>query len=168
MVADMEMTGKTRYRVWISIALSLVLSASCSGPDLEEYRREILELHRAGIQAHLDGDVAFFTKDISPDYFSVGNGEIRYPTLEEIDSNFSEYLGSTKFSRYEDLIDPVIGFSDDGTLAWSIVRVKVEGRRMVDPDSSRDLDFTCAWITLYRRTGGRWIRLGDVSSFAVP
>jgi len=44
------------------------------------------------------------------------------------------------------------------------VQVKVEGRT-VDDGSERDLDFTCAWITLYRRRGDKLIQLGEISSF---
>ena len=134
-------------------------------PGTDSDREEILALHREVIRAHFDGDIGFFTRDISGDYFSVSGGEIRYPSPEEIETDFRDYLENTEFSRYEDLEEPVIGFSDDGSLAWSIVRVKVEGERRVNPDSTRALDFTCAWITLYRRESGRWIRLGEVSSF---
>jgi hypothetical protein len=152
----------------LSAAFMLILAGCDPGPDLESYRQEILELHKAGIQAHIDKDVGFFTRDISEDYFSVGWGEISHPAKDEIDATFRDYLGNTEFSRYEDLEQPVIGFSDDGSIAWSIVRVKVEGERRIDGDSTRALDFTCAWITLYRRDGDRWIRLGEVSNFAEP
>jgi hypothetical protein len=71
-------------------------------------------------------------------------------TAEEMRASFSSYLNGTTFTEYRDLREPIIGFSDDGSVAWSVVRVKVAGRTM-DDGSERDLDFTCAWITLYRR-----------------
>lgn len=134
------------------------------GPDFEVLKKEILDLHRVTIEAHLRKDVDFLVGDISEDYVTVSNGEIRYPTAEEIRSTFTRYLDNTAFSEYRDLCEPIVGFSDDGSVAWSVVRVKVAGRTVAN-GSERELDFICAWITLYRRRGDRWIRVGEVSSF---
>ena len=143
----------------------LILFVSCEPkPDLAAYRTEILELHKAAIRAHLEKDAGFFTRDLSPGYFSVGNGVIRHPSAEAIDIQFRDYLGNTEFSDYRDLEDPVIGFSDDGSLAWSIVRVHVAGKRKMVDDSVRQFDTTWAWITLYKRERDRWLRMGEVSS----
>jgi hypothetical protein len=109
--------------IMVFVSFTLVLAGCQSGPDFELLEQEIRDLHRAGIQAHLDKDVSFFTRNVSDQYFSVGNGEIKYPTRAEIEANFSDYLNSTKFSKYEDLQEPIVGFSADGSLAWSLVQV---------------------------------------------
>ena len=127
--------------------------------------QEILDLHKTEIDAHLNKDVDFFVQDISEDYLAVSGGEIRKPTLEETRLKFSNYLNNTVFAEYRDLCEPIIGFSKDGSLAWSIVQVKIVGRRTMDDGSERDLDFTCAWITLYERQDDKWMRLADVSTF---
>lgn len=134
-------------------------------PDLDALREEILDLHRAGIQAHLDAEIAFFTKDISNEYVTVGRGDIRRPRLDEIETMFSSYLGRTTFTKYEDLQDPIVEIADDGSIAWVIVQVGVEGTQQAADGSTGPLAFTSAWITLYRRDGDRWIRTGDVSTF---
>ena len=127
--------------------------------------QEILDLHKTEIDAHLNKDVDFFVQDISEDYLAVSGGEIRKPTLEETRLKFSNYLNNTVFAEYRDLCEPIIGYSKDGSLAWSIVQVKIVGRRTMDDGSERDLDFTCAWITLYERQDDKWMRLADVSTF---
>ena len=127
--------------------------------------QEILDLHKTEIDAHLNKDVDFFVQDISEDYLAVSGGEIRKPTLEETRLKFSNYLNNTVFAEYRDLCEPIIGFSKDGSLAWSIVQVKIVGRRTMDDGSERDLDFTCAWITLYEQQDDKWMRLADVSTF---
>ena len=127
--------------------------------------QEILDLHQTEIDAHLNKDVDFFVQDISEDYLAVSGGEIRKPTLEETRLKFSNYLNNTVFAEYRDLCEPIIGYSKDGSLAWSIVQVKIVGRRTMDDGSERDLDFTCAWITLYERQDDKWMRLADVSTF---
>ena len=85
-------------------------------------------------------------------------------TLGEEDHDFS-YLNNTTFTGYRDLHEPIIGLSKDGTIAWAILQVKVEGNRKTDEGTERNLDFTCAYFTLYERQGDKWMRLTDVSTF---
>jgi len=95
---------------------------------------------------------------------TVGRGEIRHPTKKEITSQFSNYLNNTTFTEYRDLRDPIINFSNDGSIAWPVVQVRVAGKRIMEDRSERDFDNTWAWITLYKRQGNKWIRLGEVSN----
>jgi hypothetical protein len=143
---------------------ALILTGCQSKPDFEALRSEILALHRTMIQAHWNKDVYYFTQDISDDYMSVSNGEIRHPTKEDISAQFTDYLNNTTFTEYRNLRDPIIGFSKDGSLAWSVVQVRVAGRRTMHDGVVRDFDDTWAWITLYERRDDKWIRLGEVSS----
>ena len=132
-----------------------------AGPDLEAIRKEILGLHRADIQAHLDKNVNHLVQGQSSDFISVHSGEVRRPTLGETRAALARYLGGTTFTEYRDLAEPVVGVSPDGSTAWSIVQVRVAGRK----SSGDPLDFTCAWITLYERQGGAWKRIVEASTF---
>jgi hypothetical protein len=139
-----------------------------SKPDLDALRAEILDLHRAEIQAHWDKDVDFFVRDISDDYVAVAAGEISPRSVEQIRAQFSSYLNNTTFSEYRDLAEPRVGISKDGSLAWAILQVRVVGQRRMEDGSERELDFICAWMTLYEREGERWMRLADASTFKGP
>jgi hypothetical protein len=136
-----------------------------SNPDPEALRMEIADFHKALIDAHLKKDVDFFVQNLSEDYMSVSGGEISQPTVEEIRSRFNSYLNNTTFTEYRDLREPIISLSKDGSIAWSIVQVKVAGRRKLEEGGEVELDFICAWITLFERRGDRRLRLGEVSSF---
>ena len=136
-----------------------------SNPDLEALRMEIADLHKVFINAHLHKDVDFFVQDLSKDYLSVSGGEIREPTVDEIRSRFSSYLNNTTFTEYRNLREPIIGLSKDGSIAWLIAQVKVAGKRKMEEGVEVELDFICAWITLFERQGDKWLRLGEVSSF---
>ena len=102
---------------------------------------------------------------MAKDYLFVQNGEIQRPQKDEITTKMSDYLNNTTFTEYRDLQQPIIGFSKDGSVAWSIVQVKVAGKRKMDDGTERDLDFTCACITLYERQEDKWIRVAEVSNF---
>jgi len=149
--------------LWAGVILALF---SCQkNPDFEVFRSEILDLHQKMIDAHWNKDVDFFVSDMADDYLFVQNGEIQRPQKDGIIKRMQDYLSNTTFSEYRDLQEPIIGFSKDGSIAWSIVQVKVAGKRKLDNGSERKLDFTCAWITLYQRRGEKWLRLAEVSNF---
>lgn len=151
-------------RICIPLLVAMLIGCQ-SGPDKEALKSEILTHHQKTIDAHWNKDVGFIVQDLSEDYFSVSDGEIRRPTKDEIRSTFDNYLHNTTFSEYRNLQEPIIGISRDGSMAWSLVQVKVAGKRTMDDGNERDLDFTCAWITLYERQDDTWIRLGEVSTF---
>jgi hypothetical protein len=147
------------------ICLVFLLAGCRPSPDFGELRKEILRLHQETIDAHWKKDPAFFAKHMAEDYFAVQNGEIRKPTREEIVAEYKSYLASATFTEYRDLREPIVGFSKDGSMAWSIVQVKVAGRERDESGGESDFDLTWAWITLYGREKGRWIWLGEASNF---
>ena len=149
----------------IFIGFTVVLLGCQSSPDFEALKSEIAALHKTEIDAHWKKDIDFFVRDISEDYMAVSNGEVQRPALEDIRSRFDSYLTNTTFTEYRDLAEPIIGLSKDGSLAWAIFQIKVVGKRTLDDGSVRDLDFTCAWLTLYERQDDTWMRLTDVSTF---
>ncbi len=133
--------------------------------DFERLEQEILDHHRRAIQAHLDKDVEFLVEDMSERFFSVAEREIRHPSQAEVKATLTDYLTHTAFTEYRDLVEPEVGFSDDGSVAWANVQVKVSGERRYDDGARRPIDFVCAWLTLYRRVGDRWTKLGEVSTW---
>jgi len=132
-----------------------------AGPDIEAIKSEILSLHEADIKAHLEKDVDHLVQGQSTSFVSVHSGEIRRPTLGETRAALARYLGSTTFTEYRDLVEPIVGVSPDGSTAWSIVQVRVSGAK----SDGEPIDFTCAWITLYERQGGVWKRVVEASTF---
>jgi hypothetical protein len=139
--------------------------AKLDRPDYSQLKEELLEHHRRSIQAHFDKDVEYLLHDLSPEFFAISDAEIKHPTVEEQRKTFTDYLNHTAFNEYRDLVEPEIGFSDDGSLAWMNVKVKVSGNRKGDDGTVKPVDFTCAWLTLYRRVDDGWLKLGEVSTW---
>ena len=133
--------------------------------DLNSLRSEIREIHRTFIDAHLEADVEAVLQDQAESLLFVANGDVHERTLDETRSLMSDYLPNTRFSEYRDVAEPIVGVSEDGSLGWSIVQVKVAGHRTMPDGSEREMDFTCAWLTLYARQDGRWKRTAEVSTF---
>ena len=153
-----------RISVVMSVLALVVLTGCGQDPELEEYRKEILSLHASFIEAHLEKDAAFLAKPTADDYLSVARGEVVKMSAAEVEARLAPYLAATEFSFYTDLEDPIVGISDDGSIAWSIVQVRVAGTRTGEGDETSSFDTRWAWLTLYRRDGDGWQRIADVST----
>ena len=133
--------------------------------DFSQLRREILERFEGSIQAHLDKDVDYIVEDLSDDFFAISEGEVTRPSRDEQRTRFTRYLSNTVFSEYASLMKPEVDISDDGSAAWGRFKVRVKGETVNEDRSRSALDFVCAWLWLYRRVGGRWMRVGEVSTW---
>ena len=144
--------------------ITLTLPGCQSSHDFEELRSEILALHKEMIDAHLNKDVDYIVDRFTDDFTFVAHGDISKRTKEEHRAMFKNYLYNTNFSAYEDVSEPIIGFSKDASTAWSVVKVKVAGSRKLEDGSTREYDVIFAWITLYERRGDEWVRTIEVST----
>jgi hypothetical protein len=98
-------------------------------PDFGALRREIREYHGTFIDAHVNNRPGFFVEGFGDEYVNVSRGELLRQTKGETLEMFTDYLANTRLSEYCLLGEPVIGFSADGSVAWSIFRLKVAGTR---------------------------------------
>lgn len=128
-----------------------------------KFEQELLDLHKQVGDAYLNKNIGFFTENIASDYFSISRGKLIKPSKDKIIYTFSNYLNSTEFKVYENIIEPIVKISDDGTLGWVVAQVKIQAERKMDV-LSKEIDETWTWITLYKRENGIWIRLGEVNS----
>lgn len=152
-------------RATAAIAALLIGFAGIRALAAGDEAESLLALHAKVMRAHLDGDVEALLADESDDYVVADRGEILRPTLAERRTLFEPYFAETRFHEYRDVTEPVVDISGDGTMGWVIVSVRARGVR-TRPDGTRQpVDFTSAWIELYEKRDGRWLRTGNVSNF---
>jgi len=156
-----------RKSLWAVVVLIMVLVSAVVGAstDAEAGKAELLALHQRDIEAHLQGDVAWLAGRSSDSFFSVDRGEVSFPTAGEREAMFRSYLGATSFTEYRDLREPLVRVSADGSLAWMAVQVKVAGVQRDASGAERPLEFVSAWVMLYEKRGGEWVRAGVASTF---
>lgn len=149
------------------LAISAVLAACGSVRTVPppDARAELLALHEQVMQAHRESNAELLLRSEAPDQVSANRGEITQPTLEERRERLREYLGTTRFTEYVDLVPPIVRVSSDGSLGWVIVQVRGAGVQTTRDGGSRPVAFESAWIELYERRGGVWYRIGNVSNF---
>ena len=142
--------------------LCLPLTASAQSKSAED---ELIKMHQDLLQFHLKGDVESWLATESDLYVVANRGEVTHPSKKDREARIGPYLKRTKFKEYRDLIAPVVRVSKDGSLAWLIAQVFASGVQNTDAGKQEPIEFTSAWIELFEKKDGLWIRIGNVSNF---
>jgi hypothetical protein len=149
--------------LFLLLGAALVVEA-IAGDNLEEDTAELLRLHEEVLEAHRAGDVDLFFSAQTDTVISGGRGEVRYISEAERRPGMTRYLESAEFEKYQDMIEPIVRVSGDGTLGWVICQIEIVGTRASDTGERVDIDSVWAWIELYEKIDGHWRRTGSVSS----
>jgi len=149
-------------RLFPLLLAALFFGCSREAPSHEDQLRA---LHAKVLRAHLESDVDLLLEDDAPEGTQANRGVVSKTDAADTRAHMGSYLARTTFTEYRDLIDPLISVSRDGTLGWVIVQVYARGTQRQDDGTAEPLEFTCAWIELYERREGRWLRVGNVSNF---
>ena len=152
----------------VPILATSALLASCGSTQIAsplEARAKLLALHEDAMRAHRESNADLLLRAEAPDSISANRGQITQPSLDERHARFQQYLRSTRFSEYIDVVPPVVRVSNDGSLGWVIVQVRAAGVQTTQDGGSQPLAFESAWIELYERRAGTWYRVGNVSNF---
>lgn len=137
----------------------IVMATGCQTKttfDQQEATKEILKLHQAQRKYHFEKDSISFVNQLSENMVSVNRGKITHPTREENLKRNHHYFSSVDFEKWDDLQSPIIRFSDDGSLAYTVVDKLVE-LTYEDEQGKKAVGKThFAWIAIYRKTADGW------------
>ena len=143
------------------ICLAQCAPGSRVSSDLDRLRA----LHEKVIQAHRQSKEELILEDEESDYVVANRGEVTRPSLAERRERLGSYFRSTSFREYRDVSEPVVSISSDGTLGWVIVQIQASGVQTAESGEKEPIEYVSAWIELYEKRDGRWLRVGNVSNF---
>ena len=146
------------------MAVLAALLAGCSATT-SSHEAQLRALHAKVLRAHLENNLDLLLEDDAPEGTVANRGVVSKSDPAGTRERLGPYLASTTFHEYRDLIEPRVAVSRDGTLGWVIAQVYARGTQRQDGGTQEPLQFTCAWIELYERRNGRWLRVGNVSNF---
>jgi ketosteroid isomerase-like protein len=126
---------------------------------------EILAIHQADRRAHFAGDPAALLEHIAPELLSVKDGKITRQTREDVRKQFAGYFRGSNYSAWDDLEQPQVRVSEDGRMAWMIVRVHSKFARLSDGGKEQQNEFVSAWTSTYEKAGGKWMMTTVTSTF---
>ncbi|NNE30885.1 MAG: hypothetical protein HKN40_00805 [Winogradskyella sp.] len=124
--------------------------------DFDKEKQAILKLHKAQRDYHFDKDSIAFANQLSNQFISVNKGEIKKPERSHTISRYHNYFSSVEFLKWDDISDPVIRFSNDGSMAYTIVDKIVEvSNKAIEGSLSKDKTHF-AWTAIYKKYGNEW------------
>lgn len=136
--------------------LLLLLVACNSKVNIEKEKKAILAMLQKERKAHFDRNVELFTSEFADGMISVNKGKVSIDSKEEHKKRISNYFGSVQFIKWDDTAEPIIRFSNDGSLAYAILQKDVI---VTYPDSTGKAfnDTThYAWSSIYRKQNSKW------------
>lgn len=139
---------------------------SCTNVDLTAERNKILALHNAQRDHHFNKDSIAFANQLADNFISVNRGEITSPTQEATIARYNGYFSSVEFLKWDDVSEPIIRFSDDGSMAYTIVDKIVEVTYEEDGIPVKGQTHF-AWTAIYTKQNGEW-KIESVSSTNKP
>jgi hypothetical protein len=104
----------------------------------------------------------------SEEMLFVSEGEIRLTAKAEQQQMLADYFRDAKYDEWEDLEEPIVRVSDDGSMAWMITRLRVRRTQRDATGAERERAFVYAGIMTYEKVNGEWLKVANVSTFEPP
>lgn len=124
--------------------------------DEEAERAKILALHHAQRNYHVNKHADSLAQLLSEDVISVNRGLIYRPTYEENKNRFTNYFNQVEFIKWDDIDPPIIRFSKDGHLAYTVVHKEVL-LKVADENGKEVQERTeFSWLAIYAKHGEEW------------
>ncbi len=143
----------------ICILLTTILFVACAEQnhfDRDKATSEILKLHNLQRDYHFGKDSTAFANQLSNNFISVNKGIISQPEKRETISRYNNYFSSVEFVKWDDVEEPIIRFSEDGTLAYTIVDKIVTVTYKDEAGETVEGETHFAWTAIYKKYGNEW------------
>lgn len=143
----------------LPLTLVLVLFFSCNESQkisISDEKNKILKLHNEQRDYHFNKDSIAFANQLSENFISINKGKINMPKKEETISRYNGYFSSVEFLKWDDVAEPIIKFSDDGSMAYTIVDKLVVVTYEDKNGNIVEGKTHFAWTAIYKKYGDEW------------
>ncbi|MDQ3803504.1 MAG: hypothetical protein M3416_06695 [Acidobacteriota bacterium] len=160
---------KSLITVLLFVAASGFARAQTRPPvDLEKEKAELLRLHKADREAHFKTDAGLLQEASPEEFIAVSGGKIHRVKKADERKQFEEYFKGAKYYEWDDVEEPIVSVSQDGSMAWMITRVRVRRTQKDAAGAEKEEKFVYAGIMTYEKRAGKWVRVANVSTFEPP
>lgn len=153
-----------RYFILIVLSTIAGLLSCCRKSDLPKEEKAIRSLLQQERKAHFDKNADMFVSEFADSMLAVNKGKVSMLSPEQNKKRIQPYFESVQFIKWDDVAEPVIRFSDDGSMAYAVIQKQVI---VSYPDSTGKpfIDTTnYAWVSIYRRQKGEWKVEANIST----
>ena len=141
------------------IALIGFAFSSCNHSQKIDFafeKEQILKLHHAQRDYHFNKDSIAFANQLSSNFISVNRGIISTPKKSETISRYHGYFSSVEFLNWDDVSEPIIRFSNDGSLAYTIVDKIVAVTQKDEQGKISTSKTHFSWTAIYKKYDDGW------------
>lgn len=159
-----------KINTYIGLLLFTTLAMSCdkaSNLNLEMDKEQILKMHNAQRDFHFNKDSIAFANQFNDNFISINKGLVTYPQKKETISRYHNYFSSVEFLEWDDVKEPIIRFSEDGSLAYTVVDKIVKVTYKNENGKTIEGETHFAWNAIYRKQNNEW-RIECVTSTNKP
>src|ERR1700744_851556 len=107
---------------FIPVCMLLISCRNESMINFEKEKKEILELEDEQRTYHFTKNARSFTDLFSDHFLSISKGVVDSPSREKSFEKFDNYFKKSKMIKWDEVKQPVIRFSDDGSIAYVAVQ----------------------------------------------
>lgn len=149
-----------RCRNAAGLLIFLLLCLACN-KDIQRNQeavemKKILALHEQQRTFHFEKMAEEFASLLSENHISVNRGEIKSPTTAENTERFKNYFKSVEFEKWDDVQPPTVRFSDDFSLAYTIVNKEVVVTYKDENDQHHRELTEFSWVAIYKKYSDGW------------
>lgn len=148
----------------VVIAIAIFFISCREKPDLAKEEAAIRQLLQQERKAHFDRNVDLFINEFSENMLSVNRGVVMTASPKERRDRIQNYFNNVKFIRWDDVVAPIIRFSDDGSLAYAVIQKEVIVNRKDSVGRSFPDSSYFAWVSVYRKEKGEWKVEANIST----
>ena len=142
-------------KLW-TLLFAVLLSTLALAADHKADEQALLDLHSKAREAHLKGDANMLADGLSDRFMDVGRGHFDWTTRDQFRERFSKVFATTKYSRWENAVPPVVYIAPDGNSGWMAVQLHAEVTNHQDGKPPEQLNFDMAWLANYEKQNGKW------------
>jgi ketosteroid isomerase-like protein len=161
----------------LSQAIAMVAFLGCATSSRESQpattasqaadRMELLRLHERQRAAHLQRRADWLVDEWADSLVSVARGRVSVGRREQGRTSFQQYLDSSTFQAWDDIVPPQIRISRDGQMAYVVVKKRVHLTTRDSAAATEAERTRYAWLSVYEKQNGKW-RLAAIASTERP
>jgi hypothetical protein len=142
-------------KTWALFLISLVATTAFAA-DQKADEQALLDLHSKAREAHLKGDANLLAEGLADKFMDVGRSKFDWVAREQFRERFTKVFSTRKYSRWENVVPPVVHIAPDGKTGWMAVQLRAELTEQHDGKPPEQINFDMAWMANYEKQNGKW------------
>ena len=150
----MKLTSMISCLTFAICCAGLIACTSDKKFDVEKEKTILLKLDAQMRENHFSKNARGMSEGFSPDFIELNRGKMGHRSEEQAFERFEKYFNSVDFIKWDNNQDPVVRFSDDGSVAYMMVDKEVIVKQLEDGVIDTTV-FT--WMSVFKKVNGKWI-----------